>query len=57
MLNSPEDIDAAITRLKHKRSIKPDLEADIRAAFREQFEEGTVVDYLGNRKPAPRLAG
>jgi len=58
MLNSPADIDAAIKRLKSKRSsIDKSLEAAIRAAFREQLEEGTVVVYFGNRKPAPRLGG
>ncbi len=57
MLNSPEDIDAAIKRLKSKRSIDASLEADIRRAFVEQWEEGTTVDYLGRRVPKPRLGG
>ena len=58
MLNSPADIDAAIKRLKSKRSsIDKSLEAAIRTAFREQSEEGTTVDYLGTRKSEPRLGG
>ena len=57
MLNSPADIDAAIKRLKRKRPIEASLEADIRTAFREQSEEETTVDYLGKRKPEPRLGG
>ncbi len=55
MLNSPADIDAAIKRLKGKRFIDASLEADIRAAFREQDEEGTTVNELGHRRPAPRF--
>ena len=57
MLNSTADIDAAIKRLKSKRSIDASLEADIRGAFREQLEEGTTVNHLGNRRPEPRLGG
>ena len=57
MLNSPSDIDAAIKRLRNKRPIDASLEGDIKAAFLEQLEEGTTVDYLGRRVPQPRLGG
>ena len=56
MLNSTADIDAAIKRLQNKRSIDAALEATIRAALIEQLEEGTTVNYLGNRVPTPRLS-
>ena len=57
MLNSTEDIDAAIKRLKNKRPIDASVEAAIRTAFIEQLEEGTTVDYLGRRVPKPRPSG
>ncbi len=57
MLNSTADIDAAIKRLKSKRSIDASLEVDIRGAFVEQLEEGTTVNYLGHRVPEPRFGG
>jgi len=55
MLNSPADIDAAIERLKGKRSIETSLEADIRTAFLKQREKGMTKDYLGNPVPTPRI--
>jgi hypothetical protein len=56
MLNSPEDIDAAIERLKRKRPIDDaSLEADMRTAFLEQRDEGMTKDYLEKPVPTPRL--
>ncbi len=57
MLDSTSEIDAAIKRLKSKRSIDASLEADIRTALVEQLEEGMTVNYLGHPVPKPRLSG
>jgi hypothetical protein len=57
MLKSTEDIDVAIKRLKSKRSIDAFLETDIRAAFREQLDEGMTTNYLGKPVPSPRFGG